>query len=108
MKKGIVCFSLLAIVALWAASLQAYRIGRDRGHAQGIQDERLCWELDPVTVALDNNPGTLARDSAQPEVEVVTAHRDLRKHPFEKPARPIRITAGGTAIRNNVPLPDSH
>ena len=95
MKKKTASFSLLAIISLltlWCALSGAYYSGHqrgyDRGYARGIQDERLCWTVDPASME-------------QWSYGVVTARRDMARHPFSR-ATPILSISGGQI--NSVPV----
>ena len=75
MRKKLLLFGLPTIIALGGIVTLAYHLGKNRGYdggyARGIQDERLCWKVDPAS-------------SSQWSHGIVTARRDMARHPFSR------------------------
>lgn len=91
MRKKIVFFGLPAIIALWGIVTNVYHLGKSQGYqqgyARGLQDERLCWKVDPASVQ-------------QWTHGVVTARRDMARHPFSR-AVPVYAPTRGQV--NSIP-----
>ena len=85
MRKKTVFFGLPAIIALWGIVTNVYHLGKSQGYqqgyARGLQDERLCWKVDPASTYQWSH-GT------------VTARRDMARHPFLRAVPVIAPTRG--------------
>ncbi len=90
MKAKKVFFSVLAVVALGVALPQAYYTGFHHGYAQGSNDERLCWTVDPMTFE-------------SLKQRVVTARRDIRSYPLLK-SRQIKVAMNESTKVNSIPV----
>jgi len=78
---------VLAITSILSLTYHlAYRRGYDLGHYRGIEDERRCYKFEPAS---SWNHG------------VVTARRDMGKHPFSRAVIVNRVVSHNV---NSIPV----
>lgn len=76
---------VVILSGVWLATLAlAHHRGYRNGHEQGVRDESACWVVEI------SSPEEMING-------VVTAHRDMRQHPFFPP--PHIATSGKNTLR---------